>query len=503
MITLWLLWGCPQSSDDTATSADSTPIDETGTMETGDTQEPANDCFLSPAAWSGDVCVEEAGCVLAGGQSYSYFGYSLDGGGDANADGFADLVVGAPSWDTTEGTLDAGRARVFSGANLPAYGGDAVFGNLSGTWAGEYVGHEVAWVGDMTGDGVDDLVVTARGYDTHLAEAGRVALVAGEAGGWSGWDLQPTATWTGGTEYARAGHALAPLGDVDGDGIADLLVTTDLRTYNGSSESYSGGGAALIRGAAQMEDWDTSLADAAAVLTPEDSYGAAGLDMASGDFDGDGLSDVALGAPYAQSYRGAVYALPGSSLSGTVALAESPVRWVGDQSYEAYGWRLAAGDLDADGVDDLVVGVPLSDLAYPESGAVVVYRGGAEFFAGSAEVMALLPGTWDHQEAGTGLAVGDANGDGIDDLLLGSITAYQGLVTKGGRVGLVPGVAGGWADASPVVQFHGAGTKDYLGATLDLADLDGDGAAEILLGTGYANVSGTDSGAVYLFGSLE
>ncbi len=376
-----------------------------------------------------------------------------------------------------------------------------MLGELVGSAGYVGLGHDVAWVGDMTGDGLDDFVATARGYDTTLAEVGQVVLVAGQAGGWELPSLVGSASWVGVSELARAGHTVAPAGDTDGDGLADLWVTTDYKQSVGGRETYAGGGLALVRGASDA-GWDVSLAEAPVRLLAEDTTGAAGTDITTGDFDGDGVDDVATSAPYASSYRGVVYALPGGALAGEVSLAEAPVRWTGDNVSEVYGWKLAAGDFDADGADDLVVGVPLSDVAYPESGAVVVYRGGADFFDGAAEVAAVIEGSWDHQDLGSGLAVGDPTGDGVDDLLLGAVTAYRGLVTKGGRLSVLPGVAGGWTDTTPSVTFHGAGVKDYLGASSAAVDLDLDGRDELVLATGYANVGATDSGVVYLLGGL-
>ena len=115
------------------------------------------------------------------------------------------------------------------------------------------------------------------------------------------------------------------------------------------------------------------------------------------------------------------------------------------------------------------------------------------------EVVSVWTGEWMDVQAGTGLGTADMDQDGQPELLVGSVSAFRGLATHAGRVYVVDALAGGaLGDATTVV--HGGGTKDYLGHPILGADVDGDGADDLLLGTAYVNQNGAyDVGSVYLF----
>lgn len=462
----------------------------------------------------GDVCVDAAPCAWTGAQGYGYFGYAVDAGRDFDGDGVPDVAIGAPVTDIPDGSggvvADAGQVTLLSGARLGDDGGGVV-ATFDGRLASDQAGNVVQLTGDATGDGVADLLVGARGVapSGELVHAGAVYLIAGQAGdGDAPVSLEPLARFTGERTLARTGTALAAPGDVDGDGLADLLMQGELRDETAEGdEIYAGGRAYLVLGTHAFAA-DNSLADADARLLAEGTRDAAGLALAGGDFDGDGYADVAVGAPYADGSKGRVYLLPGGpgAIAGDVSLSTAPVQLRGTGVYDAFGWTLAAGDVTGDGIDELAIGVPLHDDPFPAGGKVELYGGATGVFSGVPARLAVWTGDFDEHQLGTGVHLGaDVDGDGTGDVMLGAVAAWKGLVTKGGKVVIVKGREGSWpTEPTPAAQadgrIHGSAVGDYLGRAVAGADLDGDGTAEVVLGTGYTENGGySEVGTVYLF----
>ena len=124
-----------------------------------------------------------------------------------------------------------------------------------------------------------------------------------------------------------------------------------------------------------------------------------------------------MGAPYAASSKGRVYAWSGSPHLAANSVSDAPVQLDGDASYDAFGWSMTTGDLNGDGLDDLVVGAPLSDRAWDNAGAVSIYMGAPDFFEGTPTPQTVFVGEVDDHQLGTGLLVhSDINGDGQSDL---------------------------------------------------------------------------------------
>ena len=484
--------GNPDSSDDSDTDGDTS----TDIVEVFGCDDNAN-----PSSVLADNCVLEAPCSWSGSQTYEYFGWRVVSGDDVDGDGRDDMVVAALTWDDEE--MDVGRVSLISGAALDE-DDDGVVGRFSGSDYTEYVGYDVAIVGDVNGDGLADTLVGARGNDDAYENAGEASLLLGAVGGWGVKDTIADASFLGESEYGRAGTQVEGLGDVDGDGLADMGVTGEYKVLDDDSETYREGRVSVILGRDSGWVLDGSLADADAMLNGSDDDGAAGTGLTGADFDGDGLSDIAVGAPYDASTKGRVFVLPGNLATGSVDLSDSaPVQLDGESSYDAFGWSITAGDLTGDGVADLVVGAPLDDSGWNGAGIVRIYEGNAAFFDGTPEASSSMVGEFDDQQLGTGLnAHGDVNGDGINDLLSGAIQSYSGILTKSGKVYLTLGGANGLpasaADADG--RFFGAQVKNYLGNTAAMGDLNGDGFDDLMLGAGYSDQDDSkDVGALYLF----
>ena len=489
MILLLTMLSCRDknvaSPDDTTTpDTDSTDSGLVATQGCLDAESPA---------LSGNLCVSEAPCSWSGEQSYEYFGYALDSGEDLDGDGFDEIVAGSLTWDS-DSLVDSGRAVVIAGGQLSEGG---LLGSIGGTDHGDYLGSAVALIPDATGDGLAELLVGANGMDDgETVDVGAAVLV--------GSDFTPIATMLGERSYARAGSALAG-SDLDGDGLAELLITGELKESIDKNESYAIGRVYVVSGRTDSV-WPSALADAGASLSGETDDDAAGQGLASADLDGDGYPDLIIGAPYAGSYTGRVYVLPGGAgFSGAQSLSDAPIQLDGATTYDAFGWAVTGGDLTGDGAAELIVGAPLANATWGDEGSVSIYAGGADFFSGVSAPLTTIIGERDDFQLGTGLdASGDVDSDGIHDLLMGGVSAYSGLATKSGRSYLLLGRSSGLSSITDASQsdalLFGAGTKDYVGRANAMGDVDGDGAADVVIGSGYANIQGYyDVGQLYLF----
>ena len=306
------------------------------------------------------------------------FGAALDFRGDVNADGYADLVVGNPvESGAGEVTVWQGNASSLSlSTTLSTTGGGAEYGSAVST-------------GDADGDGYDDVAI---GSPSYVGAEGHVWLHAGSASGVGTArfaDLDAPATPSGFGSVVDAG------GDFDDDGYADTLATAPL--YEGTTEA---GYVAIVSGGAipwSVSDFRVGELDAGF------SQGAANV----GDTNGDGYDDVLVGCGGVAEAR-----WYGGSASG---LAASPAVTLTEAVTDGYAEKIAAaGDIDADGYDDILLARPGDDVS---AGQVWVYSGGS----GGPVTTAI----WSLSGAsGTGLggalAAGDMNGDGYGDVIVGA-----------------------------------------------------------------------------------
>ena len=364
---------------------------------------------------------------------------------DLNDDGIPDLVVSA-AYDGTNGPF-SGSVYVFFGSTQmsasqrPA--GEASV-KLVGGAASDRFGAAIA-TGDVNGDGVTDLLVGAPRSDAPVSDAGSVCVFLGplsEASLLMASEADIVLTGEGsvpgdlyGSTGDRFGQALE-LGDVDGDGTLDILVGapgTDLEPGT-SAELEDAGRAYVFLGGGSLTSRGASAADV--VLSGSVDSGAFGSAVCLVDLDADSYADVAVAAEVESPLLylgGHVHVFRGAGLSDSSADA-SDLRYRAEDGGDEFGTALACGDINGDGAADLVVGAPYTDTLGSATGRVYVFLGGPAVAGGDAMLADVVyTGQASNSDFGAELALADIDGDGLDDVLVGSPRASFGA-QRNGRV---------------------------------------------------------------------
>ncbi len=393
------------------------------------------------------------------------FGRAVRSAGDVNADGYDDIMVGAPTFtnDPAEETL--GSAYVFYGG--PDGPSAEIDWTVTSPQFGDRFGRAVGGVGDVDGDGYDDILATGYFHDiNHENEGGLIVYMGSDTGP----SLRHDWTALGGVAGAGLGWAAGAAGDVNGDGYADVIggapkydagdgIEGQITVYYGSAD-----------GLPDAPSWSYLMGDSGSEL---------GRSVASaGDVNGDGYDDVIAGArnaddPSGVGKTGAALVFLGSA----DGLEETPV-WVqyGDHSVAVYGNYVAGiGDINGDGFDDIAVGAP---GAQSFTGQVHIYLGSAE---GPGQEAALVLEGPTHGGA-FGFSVwgaGDTDGDGLDDLIVGApFFSVEGGVNIGAAF-----VYGG-ADLVAAMAAPDAGAPGIVAGTLLDEALEGSRDGDVIFGHG-------------------
>jgi hypothetical protein len=395
-----------------------------------------------------DVALGIGGFAVTGEEYYDRLGRSVSGAGDVNGDGFADIVAGAPYADPN-GLEVAGRTYVLFGReDVDTISITDEPNELSGFFLDgenevDFSGHSVSGAGDINGDGLADVIVGAPQGGPPDEDAGRAYVVFGKAGT-DPLPLADVASGIGGfvldgeAEGDGAGSTVSGAGDINGDGLADVLV--------GAGGGGANGRTYLVFGKADTDPLplaDVTEGTGGLVMDgewPADVSGA--WPHGGGDVNGDGRPDVLIAAPYAEPNARA-FVVFGTASTGAIALEDVAQARGGfvleGEGARYFSWMTVSGvgDLDSDGYVDVVAGFP--GRAYVVFGKAETYRVWLDDIArgiGGFVVDGETPGDY----AGRAVSgAGDVNGDGAPDLIVAAPEFYSTPGTYPGRTYVVFG----------------------------------------------------------------
>jgi len=458
------------------------------------------DCDDSDSSYSPDegncyivVDLSDADASLLGvagsdaGEGVSYVG-------DADGDGYDDIFIGAPATHTS-GAL--GGAYLVSGPISGTTSLSSAPVQFVGAEASAATGRVVESGRDIDLDGFIDFAITAPNPGTKSKLPGSVYLINGPVTGVIDLSISDSEL-IGETASDYAGSSVKFLGDVNGDGWGDIAVGA----YGDDSAFSSAGAVYLLFG---PTSGDVPLSASDAKLTGESASSYAGLSLSNvDDIDGDGMADIAVGAPGFNSNTGALY-IVSSAVSGALSLGTADITLVGEAVNDAAGIAVSAqGDVNDDGYSDVIVGANAESSGASAAGAAYVLFGPPSV-SGNLSI-ADLKLTGEAASDGAGISVsnqGDFNDDGLDDLLIGAKSA-DGEVGNEGSAYVVLSPASGVIDLGSVeYRFVGEGASAQAGYSVAFAgDVNADGFDDVVIGARNESSYAKHGGAVYLiFGS--
>ncbi len=404
------------------------------------------------------------------------FGFSVSAAGDMNGDGLDDYLVGANQNDNNGS--NSGRAYLFCNSIT---GRDVNDLFITGESSSSYLGYSVSFAGDVNGDGDDDVIIGALGYSIGQ---GRAYIMYGR----TDENNSPSIMMTGENNGDYFGKSVSGAGDINGDGYDDVIVGA-----SGNDNAGSEAGRAYIYFGSAVMDNIIDL-----VLHGSGAGDEFGLSVSgAGDVNGDGFSDVIVGAHYnddAGTDAGkALLYFGGSGLNNT-----ADITFEGENAYDDFGFSVSgAGDVNGDGFDDVIIGARYSDDRHTDGGKVYIYFGGVNM-NNVADIVFTSEADYDNFGYSVSGA-GDVNGDGYSDVIIGA-RYNDGVTTDAGRAYLYFG--GQNMDNSGDVIFNGNSVSDYFGSSVSSAgDLNNDDYDDVIIGSYNTGENGKGKAVIFYGGS--